>query len=77
MVEEKIYVFDDGTEMIVLERIKIDNINYMLLKNNKNNETKIGFENKEKVYFIDETHEKYDTIKTVLTNMLKENLEKI
>lgn len=77
MIDEKIYVVDDGTELIIIEKINYYGIDYMLLKNSKSSEIRIAFEYDSKLFYINNDDENYQEIVELLFEKLKESLENI
>lgn len=76
-MEEKIYVIEDGNELIIIERINYGGIDYMLLKNNKNSDIKIAYEYNSNLYYIDKDNEDYRIIAALLLDKIKESLEEL
>ena len=77
MIEEKIYVVDDGVELIIMARVNYYGIDYMLLKNSKNSEIRIAYEYNSKLFYINKDDENYEIITDLLFDQLKETLEQI
>ena len=77
MIEEKIYVIEDGIELIIIEKINYGGIDYMLLKNSKNTDIKIAYEYNSKLYYIDKDNEDYKIIGALLLDKIKESLDEI
>ena len=76
-MEEKIYVIEDGNELIIIERINYGGIDYMLLKNSKNSDIKIAYEYNSNLYYIEKDNEDYRIIAALLLDKIKESLEEI
>ena len=76
MIEEKIYVVEDGVELIIIEKINYGGINYMLLKNNKTPEIRIAYEYDSKLFYITQEDADYQIVSALLLDKLKETLEK-
>lgn len=77
MVEEKIYVVEDGVELIIIERINYGGIDYMLLKNSKTPETRIAYEYDSKLFYITKDDADYQIVSALLLDKLKETLNQI
>ncbi len=77
MIEEKIYVVDDGIELIIMEKINYYGIDYMLLKNSKNSEIRIAYEYDSNLFYINSDDENYQIIVSLLLEKLKNQIEKI
>jgi hypothetical protein len=77
VIEEKIYVVDDGVELIIMARVNYYGIDYMLLKNSKNSEIRIAYEYNSKLFYINKDDENYEIITDLLFDQLKETLEQI
>lgn len=74
MIEEKIYVLDDGTEEVIIEKINYNGILYMLLKNNKTEEVKIGFAYNNRLLYIDNTDEDFEKASSLLLEKITKKL---
>lgn len=59
MVDEKVYVLDDGTELIVFERIIFKDARYLLLGKRYSKDILVACEKNEKLFIIDENSEEY------------------
>lgn len=77
MKEEKIYVVEEGNELIIIEKINYGGMDYTLLKNNKNSDIKIAYEYNSKLYYIDKENEDYRIIAALLLDKIKESLEEL
>lgn len=77
MIEERYYLIDNNEKMIIIERIKYNDINYMLLKNNEKPIVKIGYEYDSKLYYINEEYNDYEIISSMLIEKLEEELRKM
>lgn len=77
MIEEKIYVVEDGNELIIIEKINYGGIDYMLLKNSKNTDIKIAYEYNSKLYYIDKDNEDYQIIAELLLDKIRQTLEEL
>ena len=62
MVEEKIYKLEDGTEYILMDRITYKEKRYLLLLNDADETTEIGYEEDKKLFFIKEDDPVYDDL---------------
>ena len=74
MIEEKIYVLDDGTEEVIIEKINYNGILYMLLKNNETEEVKIGFAYNNRLLYIDNTDEDFEKASSLLLEKITKKL---
>ncbi len=77
MIEERIYILEDGTEQVIIERINYNGIAYMLLKNNKKDEVKIGFEYDNKLLYIDSNDEDFEMVSSLLLKKITDKLNNI
>ena len=85
MIEERIYILEDGTEQVIIERINYNGIAYMLLKNNKKDEVKIGFEYEliskfllcNKLLYIDSNDEDFEMVSSLLLKKITDKLNNI
>lgn len=58
----KIYVTDDGKEYTLGERLIINDIRYLLLYNQEDDESSLAYEKDGNLYFIDQNYPNYDDI---------------
>ena len=77
MSEEKLYVLEDGTELVIIEKINYYGIDYMLLKNSKSAEIRIAYEYDGNLIYIRKEEENYQEIANLLIEKIKETLEQI
>lgn len=75
MSEEKLYVLEDGTELVIIEKINYYGVNYMLLKNNKSTEIRIAYEYNGNLIYIKKDEDNYQEIAKLLLEKVKETLE--
>ena len=62
MNKEKIYKLKDGTERKIITYSVINNIRYLLLYDEKNDEIDIAFEEEKKLKFLNKNNELYNEI---------------
>lgn len=62
MVEEKIYKLENGTEYILMDRITYKDKRYLLLLNNADETSEIGYEENNQLFFIKEDDPNYDEL---------------
>ncbi len=58
----KLYVTDDGKEYTLGERLIINDIRYLLLYNQEDDESSLAYEKDGNLYFIDNSYPNYDSI---------------
>ena len=58
----KLYVTEDGKEYTLGERIAINDIIYLLLYNQADDESSVAYEKDGNLYFIDQNYPNYDDI---------------
>lgn len=58
----KLYVTEDGKEYTLGERIVINDIIYLLLYNQADDESSVAYEKDGNLYFIDQNYPNYDDI---------------
>ena len=75
MSEEKFYVLEDGTELVIIEKINYYGVNYMLLKNSKSTEIRIAYEYNGNLIYIKKDEDNYQEIAKLLLEKVKETLE--
>jgi len=73
--EEKLYVLEDGTELVIIEKINYYGVNYMLLKNSKSTEIRIAYEYNGNLIYIKKDEDNYQEIAKLLLEKVKETLE--
>ncbi len=73
MVDEKIYVTDDGMEFILGERIMYNDKRFLLLYEKKSEKVLIAYESDGNLNFVDEKFPNYKDIFNILYNKYKSN----
>lgn len=73
MVEEKVYVLDNGTELIVFERIIFKDTRYLLLGKRNTKDILVACEKNEKLFIVDENSEEYKKVFSMLYAKYKSN----
>ena len=58
----KLYVTEDGKEYTFGERLIINDIRYLLLYNQTDDESSVAYEKDGNLYFIDQNYPNYDDI---------------
>ena len=77
MSEEKFYVLEDGTELIIIEKANYYGVDYMLLKNSKSSEIRIAYEYNGNLIYVRKEEDNYQEIGNLLLEKIKETLEQI
>lgn len=62
MEDKKIYVLSNGKELTVLENKIIEGKRYMLLYNEETEAFRVGYEEKNRLVYIDDDNGEYDKI---------------
>ena len=73
MVDEKVYVMNDGTEYVLGERIDLNNKRFLLLYEKVTDNIFVAYEENGKLNFIDESFPCYFDIFGLLMEKLKNN----
>lgn len=71
MVEEKIYKLENGKELVIMESIKLNNIRYLLLCDNKSDDVKIGYEENNNLVFLNKDSKNFYEISMALFKKFK------
>lgn len=73
MVDERFYELDDGTELVLMESVTLNDIRYLLLSDNGSDNVYIAYENDGKLIFVDESYSLYSEIVMSLFKKFKDN----
>ena len=66
MVDEKVYITDDGSEYILSERVMVKDKRFLLLYEEKENKIFVATESDGKLIFLDENYPDYKEIFNLL-----------
>ncbi len=75
MVEEKVYVMEDGTEYVLGEKILLNDKRFLLLYEKKSDNVFIAYEELGNLIIIDENYPGYTDIFGLLFEKFKSNNE--
>lgn len=74
MVSEKVYILDDGTEMVVLCNAIFKGTRYLLLNRDNSDDYSIAYEDSGDLVFVEEYDSNYSEILNLLSEELNKNI---
>lgn len=73
MVDEKVYVMEDGREYILSSRTKIGDKRYLMLYDEKNDDAFVAYEDNGFLKRIDDSYPEYKNIFELLISKIDDN----
>lgn len=74
MVSEKVYILDDGTEMVVLCNVIYNGTRYLFLNKDNSDDYSIAYEDSGDLVFVEESDSNYSEVLNLLSEELNKNI---